>query len=564
MTTYFWASATSGNWKTTGVGYPWTPSGGPPTALDNATISVTGSSTYLVQVTTADVANVLTLSSGNADLQIFAAAGHLTAASFTMSAGKVDVGTSGSAAGLFSVNGAFNLSTGTVNLNNGGTLALGGTLTEMGGTINLKSGATISGGTIKQTAGTFNITGGTLSGVTFAGPLTLSAAQLHLTNNTQVVGSSGAGPGTINARGGGAYLFYDGTQTISNTTINLGTLDSTTTDVIYANSSSTGDETLTLAANTIVNLGYYAEQIIGGYGNNDQLKNLGVINDVQTLTSYNYISGNNVDNEGTINAKTADDLLYINASSFTNAGAIDVAGGGNVTIVATTFLTTASSVLTVEANSNLYITPTDDWTNLGSITLGSGAGVYIGGHSSAASLGSVTNSGGTMFIAGTYDNSGHTLDGSASFGALALASGTISGGTVTAAGLQINGNNANGTLSGVTFDGPLTLSAYNTQLHLSNNTQDLSTQVVGASGTGPGTINVGGGNSYLYYDGTQTITNTTINLGTLDSSTTDVIYFDSSNTGNETLTLATNTTVNLGYYAEQISGGYGPNASSKI
>ena len=54
---------------------------------------------------------------------------------------------------------------------------------------------------------------------------------------------------------------------------------------------------------------------------------------------------------------------------------------------------------------------------------------------SAASLGSITNSGGTVYIAGTWNNSGQTLNGSASFGQLVLYGGTISGGTVTSAGV---------------------------------------------------------------------------------------------------------------------------------
>src|SRR5947199_237386 len=117
------------------TGALWSPAGGPPTSLDSATISAIGSA-YFVQVNTADAAGALTLS---------------------------------------------------------------GTLTQSGGTISLNAGATVSGGTINSTAGTIKWLGGTLSGVTYDGPLNLtSGASLHLANGSQVVGSGGSGPGTIN------------------------------------------------------------------------------------------------------------------------------------------------------------------------------------------------------------------------------------------------------------------------------------------------------------------------------------------------------------------------------
>jgi hypothetical protein len=56
MASYSWTGVSS-HWN---VAANWSPSGGPPTSTDTATIGGTG--TYTVTVETADVANSLTLS----------------------------------------------------------------------------------------------------------------------------------------------------------------------------------------------------------------------------------------------------------------------------------------------------------------------------------------------------------------------------------------------------------------------------------------------------------------------------------------------------------------------
>ena len=138
---------------------------------------------------------------------------------------------------------------------------------------------------------------------------------------------------------------------------------------------------------------------------------------------------------------------------------------------------------------------------------------------SAASLGSISNSGGTIDIAGTYDNSGQTLDGSAPFGLFGLYGGVITGGTATSAGVAFTAQQG-GTLSAVTFDGPLNLALLSAQqsVHLAD-----GATVVGSSGSGPGTINVTGYYSTLNFDDTQTVSNETITLGNT-SGYTDALY----------------------------------------
>ena len=159
---------------------------------------------------------------------------------------------------------------------------------------------------------------------------------------------------------------------------------------------------------------------------------------------------------------------------------------------------------------------------------------------SAASLGSISNSGGTVDIGGTYDNSGHTLDGSASFGKLVLYGGTITGGTATSAGVAFTAQQG-GTLSGVTFGGPLNLKSSSVQqsVHLAN-----GATVVGSSGSGPGAINVTGYYSTLYFDDTQTVSQETITLGNA-SGYADTLYgYDTTGGGAQVLTLASSVTVN--------------------
>ena len=237
MTSYSWLSATSGNWST---GSDWSPGGGPPTSSDTATIAATGSA-YTLSVNSADAAAALTLSSANASLSIYGTAGALSVGgAFTMSAGVLNVATASIASGQLKANGAFSHSGGTINVNNGGAFTLGGTLSQSAGTLNINSGGEISGGvlsetggtitlnadatianeTIKTTGGTFNWNGGTLSGVTYDGTLNLGNASVYITNGFTGAGANGTGAGTINVVDGN--LYFDGTQTVSNVTINLG------------------------------------------------------------------------------------------------------------------------------------------------------------------------------------------------------------------------------------------------------------------------------------------------------------------------------------------------------
>jgi hypothetical protein len=498
--------------------------------------TINGSATTTITVDTADVANSLTLSDANATLNDGGLSASLAiGGTLTMSNGTLNISPDGDGGAL--TVGALNLSGGASVLDNG-QLNLKGTLSQTGGTLTLDG--TISGGTIDSTAGTLAFDGGTLSGVAFDGPLNLTAsgASVQLANGTTVVGSSGSGPGTINDTGSFSILLFDNTQTFGNATINLGTT-SGGYSLIYANGD--GDQVLTLASSVTVDVAGNA--IIQGSGySGDGIVSQGVIDQIGSGGSLD-IDYSVFTNSGTIDAEAASGALTIDPITFTNSGAIEVANGDTVTIEPTTFTTTASSLIEIGANSSVTIDPTNAWTNLGSITLASGAGLTLDGSITTAGLGSITNSGGTVYLGGALDNTGQTLNGSPL--ALTLHGGTISGGTVTSAAVSFT--NYGGTLSGVTVDGPLNLTATDASVQLAN-----GTTVVGSSGSGPGTINVTGEFSTLYFDNTQTVSNVTINLG--NSSYPDYLYEnDTASVGNQVLTLATSVTVDVQGYA-QING----------
>ena len=84
MTSYTWQGI-SGDWDNAN---DWSPSGGPPTSSDSATIN--GTATFTVNIGYADVANSLTISDANATINA-SFSDMLTVGSLTMSNGSVNV-----------------------------------------------------------------------------------------------------------------------------------------------------------------------------------------------------------------------------------------------------------------------------------------------------------------------------------------------------------------------------------------------------------------------------------------------------------------------------------------
>jgi hypothetical protein len=363
MTSYTW-NGVSGHWRTAS---DWSPAGGPPTASDAATID--GSGTYTVTVRLRDFASSLTLSDPNATLNDEGAHASLTiGGALTISDGTLNLSSTDDDGGSLTV-GSLNLSGGSLNLD--GELNLNGTLSQTGGTLTLDG--TVSGGTIDSTAGTLNFQYATLSGVTFDGPLNLTSTSeqqsVYFANGTTVVGSSGSGPGVINATGSFTQLFFDNTETVSNETINLG--GNSSTDYLSENDTAeAGHQVLTLEASATINVQGPASIGAGGDFSGDGIANEGVIDQTGTGGQLQF-SMNTFTNSGTIDARTTGGSLLIFKSNFTNTGTIDATNTGTID---------AANGEKVAIEANVAGTGTD--TISGGSTLEFGAGV-----STAATLG---------------------------------------------------------------------------------------------------------------------------------------------------------------------------------
>jgi len=488
----------------------------------------------------------LALSSAKATLDIFEPSGVLNiAGALNQSAGTLNIGTAAWQSGTLDVGGGVALSGGALNVNEGGLLSLTGTLSEAAGQLNLNAGGTISGGAIAVTGGAFNFNGGTLSGVTFDGPLSLTAtgASVHLASGAEVVGSSGSGAGAIKVTAKNAILYFDNTQTVSNTKINLGA--STGSAVVTLNhifNVSNASETLTLATTATVDFVGYGTLTSGNYYG-DGIVNQGLIE--QTAGFSAGIGGSSFTNSGKLNASAAGAVFGIDTSNFTNSGAINVSNGDQLDIYSYSIALSAASAISVDAGSALSLGASyssGSLSNLGSIKLAKGSTLDLGGTFTLANVGTITNNGGTIDVTGTLNNTGATLDGSRGLGPLTLDGGTVTGGIVKSTGLNFANHNSGyyylSTLSGVTFEGPLNLTGQDQDVELTG-----GSAVVGSSGTGPGVVNLTGGFSQLDFGGTQTVSSLTVNIGG-QGEYPELSFQDTSGTG-ETFTLASSATIDF-------------------
>src|SRR5208282_1995170 len=351
--------------------------------------------------------------------------------------------------------------------------------------------------------------GGTLSGVTYDGTMNLSPnySSITIEGGLTLTGLNGAGTGTINLTGESSSLYAEGTETLNNATLNIG---NNSTDYIY-NYDYSAAAVLTFGPTlTIDQTGFYAN-----------------------LSGYEDRSGSGIVNEGTINADFNGGTFTIGDVSFTNAGTISVSNGDTVDISSTS------------------------WSNTGSIDV-SGGTLNLGSTFTFAQLGTLDHTGGIVNVTGTLNDAGATLNvGTGTvLGTLTLvSSGTIENGTIAdpGSGLAFTG----GTLSGVTYDGTMNLSASSSYVYVTN-----GLTMFGVGGTGAGTINLTGESSSLYAEGTETLNNATLNIG--NNSSYDYLYNDDS-AGAATLTLAANLTIDhVGTYAVLDTSQYGRSTSEII
>ncbi len=446
-----------------------------------------------------------------------------------------------------------------------GTLAIGGTLDNAGATLRsgagtaranlMLEGGTITGGTIVN-SGAFSVgqpppmapgasTQSELSGVNFDGTLSLGAApdaQLAIANGLTVHGLDGTGPGTIDVSGG-ATLSFLGSQVLDNATIDIGspgysyfadTVQSAGTLTLgtharivqtgmAAGLGSRNDATL------VVNAGTIAAAVSGGTFALSSLANTGLI----AVSGGGGVSLAGVANSGTI-ADISGRLSV--QGSLVNTGLVAVSGAGASYDSSGATLAGLRNAGTLSvgpgATANLGACGTG-WSNSGTLAVAGGE-MSVGGTFTRAQLGAVqVTHGGTLALTGTLLDGGTALatgDGTA-LGRMALqAQGTVQGGTIIDAGHGILAQG--GTLSGVVYDGTLSLDAALSQLTIVNG---ITTEA--AAGSLLGSIVVTGAGSVLRLASTETLDRVALSLGAAGTGATlDGSY-------GQTLTLGTQASV---------------------
>jgi hypothetical protein len=426
---------------------------------------------------------------------------------------------------------------GTVN-RTGGTVSLNGFLENTGQTLDISAsspldglrmaGGTIHRGTVLGNAATnlfaTDYSSGLLDGVTVHGDLdvTGTGATVLFANGLSVKDVSGNNPGVINVTGVGAYLYSQGTQTLDNATVHLG--GSSSVGFIYSEGG-----TLTLGANLQV--------VSDGVGSEGQLYGGPIVNEGSMAFSNghysNYINPSEFTNKGTITVDAAT-TLYIQANTLTNAAAGSITGAdgssiqfgsGTATNAGTITMNGAggTTVLQMGYASNAGNDPGYQWTNTGTIDV-TDTDLRLGGYFTQADVGAINRTGGTVSLNGFLENTGQTLDISASspLDGLRMAGGTIHRGTVlgNAAANLFATDYSYGTLDGVTVHGDVDVTGYGANALFAN-----GLIVKDSSGSNPGVINVTGAGAYLYSQGTQTLDNATVHLG--GNSSVGFIYSES-------------------------------------
>jgi hypothetical protein len=431
--------------------------------------------------------------------------------------------------------------------NNSLTIGSGGTLNNTNSTLTLNastgsltlSHGTLRGGTVNASGGARVIVSGnnsTLDGVTLNSDLDLTAPG---TSATVIDGLTLNGTAQIGGPQGATFAF-SGTQTLSGS----GTLQ-------FLSPGQTGQNYLSIYNGTTLTIA--AGITVRG-------------------TFYSNYNGNLL-NQGEIIADGSDSItLYL--SGFTNQGTIEATNGGSFTVYGLTgslgsaVLSGTNSLLSVSGvnytiDSSLSVTNGETLLLLGSWTATTGATITASG--ATFGLGntdrftplSLTNS--TLLVDGNYtigqilpllaggntlsvgyngvlDNTGNTLNLTAATSSLTIAGGTVKGGTITATGgAKVVATDAGGTLDGLVLNSALDLTAAYASLTVVDGLTLNGTASVGAAD--------GLSNSYLYFDGTQTLDGTgTIRFSAV-AQATDVYSRNTIYVNSGTLTLGSQITI---------------------
>jgi hypothetical protein len=124
-------------------------------------------------------------------------------------------------------------------------------------------------------------------------------------------------------------------------------------------------------------------------------------------------------------AKACEIVAGLDPTAFTNAGAITVSNGD------TLYLGASGTT----------------WSNTGSIAVTSGGALRLRGNFTTAQLAGISDTGGTVYIDGTLDNTGGTLNvGPGTSLSSVVLDGTITGGTIVDRGSSVHCVPTSGTI----------------------------------------------------------------------------------------------------------------------
>jgi uncharacterized repeat protein (TIGR03803 family) len=469
-----WNNAAGGDWDTP---TNWSPQQ-VPAAADDAVINISTSAPITHANANADVVNSLTSSSTVA---------------LAFSSGSLLVSGAASLSGNLTLSGGALKATGTLQVN-GTFLLTGGTLADT----TVSSPTTITGTT----------SGGTLSGVTLNGNLDLTAAGSGLTitngltlNGTATVGGGGSAnfaglgfSGTQTLGGNGSVLFNGSTQTTNGYPLTA----------LVATVSNT---TLTIGPNLTLH---------GGRA------------EIGFDSSGRWGGGSNVSLvvQGTINADVAGQTLYVYGTNWSNSGTLETSGG-NLRLDGSW---TTSTPLVAGGGALIAL---GTWTATGGLTANSGT-LSLDGTATWASSASLSAAAGAVV---SFDSGSTTLSNPLTLsgaGRFQIAGASLGDGSVNFAGgaSTLFGTSSGGTLSGVTLNGNLDLTAAGSGLNITNGLTLNGTATVGGGGSGnfaglgfSGTQTLGGTGSVLFNGSTQTtngypltalvatVSNTTLTIG---------------------------------------------------
>ncbi len=487
----------------------------------------------------------VTMSGGDSFVEnaaAFSNSGTISSASATVTIGGTwtNTGTISTNVGLINLGGSGNVAgLGTVT-NTGGTVAFTGQFDMQGQTLDigqgtalgltaLGAGAVMRGGTLHDAGGAgMLMQSGTFDAMTYEGTMDLSqvVAKLNFIHTLTLTNAAGTGPGTVNLSGnsGALYALAGGTlgdATLDAATINLGS----NINNVYLwswDQFGGGNARLQLASGLTVNHGGYWANMISGSNAGDQIIN-----------------------NGTINAKLATGNFNVSGYGFANAGAIAVANGDAVFLAATHF--TNSGTMNAAAGGLLQIGGT--WSNTGQISE-TNATLTLGGTSSFGGIGNIQRTGGTVNLNGYLEGNGGTLTFGAgsTLGILAQqGQSVIHNATLVDQGGSGGMIFQNGMFDTVTYRGTIDLSTSVGKLNFIN-----SLTVTDTTGTLPGTIIITGNNSALYGYNMSTLDNATVSIG---SGFNNALDSWDANGGNSVMTLGSKLLVTqVGQLATLMSG----------